>query len=78
MRYIVTLTSYGRRVGTSLIATLQSLVEQTVKPDRIVVWLGNNEWNSGNLPSALQDIVRSNEGGGGGIRQPFLRGYALV
>lgn len=39
---IVSVTSYGRRFGT-LHLTLESLLNQTIKPDRVVLWLGHGD-----------------------------------
>lgn len=55
----VSLTSYGRRVKSTLPFVLISLLRQTRKPDRIVVWL-DHSWNNNNLPKNL--IVFKNNG----------------
>lgn len=39
MRYIVTLTSYGHRVESTAPYAICSLLNQTVLPDRIILWL---------------------------------------
>ena len=49
---IISLTSYGRRVDTSLPYVLISLLKQTRLPDRIVVWL-DRSWADENLPKKL-------------------------
>ena len=36
---VVSLTSYGKRVKGSAVFTVYSLVRQTVRPERIVLWL---------------------------------------
>ena len=54
---IISLTSYGRRVNETLHFTLFSLLSQSVKPDKIVVWLGVNEWHNGNLPKTLKKLT---------------------
>lgn len=51
---IVSLTSYGRRVRGSAVFTVYSLLRQTVRPDRVVLWLDEDEYNSGNLPGDLR------------------------
>ena len=53
----VSLTSYGRRVGSALPYTIVSLLRQTYKPNRIVVWLDERTWNDGNLPSNLRKLI---------------------
>lgn len=53
---IVSLTSYGKRVCDTLPCTLYSLLQQTVKPNRIVVWLDDVNWNKSNLPEPLYKL----------------------
>lgn len=48
----VSLTSYGRRVRSTLPYVLISLLRQTRRPNRIVVWL-DNSWNDNILPQKL-------------------------
>lgn len=48
---IVSLTSYSRRVE-QVHVTIESLMRQTVKPNRIILWL-DDSWNHNNLPTAL-------------------------
>ena len=50
---ILSLTSYGKRVRRSAVYTVYSLLRQTVRPERIVLWLNEEEFNSQNLPSDL-------------------------
>ncbi len=50
---IVSLTTYGWRVEKLLFATLISLLKQTCKPDRVVVWLDQTKWSDDNLPERL-------------------------
>ena len=51
---IVSLTSYGVRVNDTLPYTLYSLLQQTRKPNRIVVWLDEVNWREDNLPPILK------------------------
>ena len=54
---VVSLTSYGRRVRTSVVFyTLVSLLRQKRQPDRIVLWLASEEWNDDTLPYKLKII----------------------
>lgn len=53
---IVSLTSYGKRVSETLPCTLWSLLRQTVKPNRIIVWLDYDNWNENNLPQPLYKL----------------------
>lgn len=52
-RVIVSLTSYGRRVSKVLPYTIISLLRQTYKPDMIILWLDEDNWNEANIPSQL-------------------------
>lgn len=52
---IVSLTSYGKRVsGGCIVYTLHSLLTQTLRPGRIILWLGQDEFNDANLSYALR------------------------
>lgn len=51
---IVSLTSYGKRVKGSAVFTVHSLLRQTIRPERVVLWLNEEEYNSSNLPADLQ------------------------
>ena len=53
---IVSLTSYGARIIDTLPYTLYSLLLQTKKPNRIVVWIDKVNWNEANLPPILQKL----------------------
>ena len=55
---ILSLTSYGKRVKGSVFYTVYSLLRQTVRPERIVLWLNEDEYNSQNLPSDLRFLSR--------------------
>jgi len=58
-RVIVSLTSYGRRVGSVLPFALYSLLRQTYKPNMIVLWLDNNNWSPENLPKKLKELEKA-------------------
>lgn len=51
---IVSLTSYGNRVKGSAVYTVYSLLRQRVRPERVVLWLDEKEFNSQNLPNDLR------------------------
>ena len=51
---IVSLTSYGRRVNKTLPYALISLLKQSFLPDRIIVWLDNDNWSDDLLSSKLK------------------------
>lgn len=51
---IVSLTTHGKRIET-VYHTIESIFQQTLKPNRVILWLGNNEWNDvKDLPISLQ------------------------
>lgn len=53
-RIIVSLTSFPRRIGV-VWQTIESLFRQTIKPDKIILWLSNEQFSSFNdLPKELQ------------------------
>ena len=51
---ILSLTSYGKRVKGSAVYTIYSLLRQTVRAERVVLWLNEEEFNEQNLPSDLR------------------------
>lgn len=51
---VVTLTSYGRRVTDTVSHVLNSLLVQTLQPDRIILWLDNVNFSQESLPSKLK------------------------
>lgn len=56
-KIIVSMTSFGHRVKDILPYTLFSLLSQSQKPDKIVVWLDEDEFNSENLPKILKNLT---------------------
>ena len=54
---IVSLTSYGRRVNKTVYYTLVSLLRQSHRPDRIILWLDSDNWNENNLPKKLKRLI---------------------
>lgn len=55
-KVIISLTSYGRRVRSVLPFTIYSLLNQTMKPDMVLLWLDNENWNNNNIPQRLQKL----------------------
>lgn len=55
---IISLTSYGTRVNDLLPYTLFSLLEQTVRAFKIIVWLDFDHWNNENLPKSIKKMQR--------------------
>ncbi len=49
---IVSLTSYGERVSKTLTAVVASILRQSVRPEKILVWL-DDSWNDSNIPQEL-------------------------
>ncbi|MDR1006822.1 MAG: hypothetical protein LBL74_08190 [Bacteroidales bacterium] len=49
---IVSLTSYGKRIH-DVSLTIESLMRQTLKPNKIILWLSEEEFNLNNLPRIL-------------------------
>lgn len=52
----ISLTSYGKRVHQAYI-TLETIMQQTVKPNRIVLWLAEDEFSTQTLPLSLQRLI---------------------
>ena len=50
---VVTLTSYGRRVAKTVPHVLASLLVQTKSPDRIILWLDDENFSEERLPKRL-------------------------
>lgn len=55
---IVSLTTYGKRVNGSVVYTVYSLLRQSVRPERVVLWLDEKEYNDQNLPSDLRFLCK--------------------
>lgn len=54
---VVSLTSYGRRVKKTVYYTIISLLKQSRRPNRIILWL-DDSWNTENLPSRLRALTK--------------------
>ena len=55
---VVSLTSYGKRVGDALPYMLYSICTQTVLPHKVVVYLDRDHWNDETLPPLLKEMQR--------------------
>lgn len=53
---VVSLTSYGRRVRKTVPYTIISLLRQTYKADKLVLWLDKEHWNKDNVPMSLKKL----------------------
>lgn len=54
-KVIVSLTTYGVRINTVYL-TIESLGFQSLKPNRILLWLDENEFTLGSLPLSLKKL----------------------
>lgn len=55
---IISLTTHGKRIH-SVFRTIECMFQQTYKANRIVLWLGNKEYNNINeLPITLQNQIK--------------------
>lgn len=55
---IVSLTSYGQRVRQSAVYTVYSLLRQTVRAERVVLWLDKEQFSDENLPDDLRFLCQ--------------------
>lgn len=53
---IVSMTSYGERVTKTTPAAVLSLLRQSVRPEKIVLWLDRTRWSDANLPDELKRL----------------------
>lgn len=51
-KVIVSLTTYDKRIYDVYLA-IESIMQQTVKPSKIILWLDENEYTSDNIPHSL-------------------------
>ena len=56
-RFIITLTSYGRRVAETAPYAIWSLFNQSLLADKIVLYLDNENWNENNIPTMLKKEI---------------------
>jgi len=54
-KYIVSLTSYGKRLTDTAPYAVATLLSQSVKPDRIVLWVGHKDME--NIPEIMGKLV---------------------
>jgi len=54
-RYVVSLTSYGRRLTATAPYAIITLLGQSVKPDKIVLWVANED--KGRIPEIMGDLT---------------------
>lgn len=56
-KIIVSLTTFGKRIN-SVFITLESLSTQTLKADRIVLWLAEDEFDNDSIPLTLKNMQK--------------------
>lgn len=56
-RVIVSLTSYGKRVNRCAPFAVFSILCQTVRPEKVILWLDEAHWNDNNLPIRLKRLL---------------------
>ena len=52
-KIIVSLITYNKRINTVFLA-IESIFEQIVKPDKIILWLDKNEFSIDTIPFTLK------------------------
>lgn len=57
-RIIVSMTSYGRRIATSVVYySLVSALRQNVQPDKVILWIDRTKWTEDKLPLKLRSLI---------------------
>jgi len=56
IKIIASLTSYGKRVNTVHLA-IETILNQTHKADKVILWLAEDEFNENNIPNSLKSLV---------------------
>lgn len=56
-KIIVSLTTYNKRINTVFLV-IESIFEQTLKPDKIVLWLDKNEFSINSIPFTLKKQIK--------------------
>ncbi len=56
---VVSLTSHGKRVADFAPYAIYSIFTQTVKPNRIVLYINKDKWNDENIPGILKRLKKS-------------------
>ena len=67
-KIIISLTTFGKRIH-SVYLTLESLSSQTLKADKIIIWLAEDEFNRDNIPITLLNMQKR------GLEIKFCRDY---
>lgn len=56
---IVSMTSYGARVKRCAPYALYSILKQSIRPDKIILWLDETQWNMDNIPCIMKRLINS-------------------
>lgn len=56
-RITISLTTFGKRID-DVYLTLESIARQTLKPNRVLLWLSKDEYSPENLPITLANLKR--------------------
>jgi len=56
-RVIVSMTTHSKRIYKVYLA-IESLLQQTVKPNKIILWLANDEFDDENIPEKLRRLKK--------------------
>lgn len=56
-KIIISLTTYSKRIKY-VYKTIESLFSQTIKPDKIILWLDENEFNINSIPKTLKKQIK--------------------
>ena len=67
-KLIVSLTTFGKRIH-SVYITLESLSSQTLKANKIIIWLAEDEFNKDNIPITLLNMQKR------GLEVKFCKDY---
>lgn len=57
-KIIVSMTSYPKRID-KIAPAIESVLNQTLKPDKIILWLAKSEFIDTDLPKYLTDLVKN-------------------
>lgn len=57
-RIIVSMTSYGRRISSSVVYySIVSVLRQSVQPDKVTLWIDKTRWTEELLPRKLKSLI---------------------
>ncbi|MFW5804639.1 MAG: hypothetical protein ACOCWG_05360, partial [bacterium] len=54
---IVSLTTFGKRINWVFLA-IESIAQQTLKPDKVILWLSEDYFNDKNLPITIERLIK--------------------